>query len=110
MENNNYITKEFYDANMAEFRETVKEMIRAADARCESTLSQMRAEAAELKLDFQAKSDEMRENYKVVTVRLDNIDKRIDNIERSIDSLFTKLSLVFTGLTLIFTTIQYFLR
>ena len=102
MEDNNnqqYITREVFDANIL----AIREAIAASEARCERI-------AAELRTDFQAKSDEMRENYKVVTVRLDSIDKRIDNIERSIDSLFTKLSLVFTGLTLIFTAIQYFLR
>ena len=95
MESNNnqqYITREVFDANIL----AIREAIAASEARCERI-------AAELRTDFQAKSDEMRENYKVVTVRL-------DNIERAIDQLPTKLSAVFGVLALIFTAIQYFLR
>ena len=95
MESNNnqqYITREVFDANIL----AIREAIAASEARCERI-------AAELRTDFQAKSDEMRENYKVVTVRL-------DNIERAIDQLPTKLSAVFGILALIFTAIQYFLR
>ena len=42
--NNNYVTRDFYDANMAEFRNTVREMIAASEARCEKMLVEIKIE------------------------------------------------------------------
>ena len=102
MEDNKYITKEFYDANMAEFRETVKEMIRAADARCDRAVAEIRAEGAQMRADFAKLLADVQGNQ----VRLDNMDKRIDNMERSLDKFFRNVSIALTGMTLFFTVIQ----
>ena len=111
MENNNYITKEFYDANMAEFRETVKEMIRAADARCDRAVAeiraegaQMRAENAQMRADFAKLLADVQGNQ----VRLDNMDKRIDNMERSQEKFFRNFSIAAGVVTLFLTGLQVF--
>ena len=92
MDNNNYITKEFYDSNMREFKEAVREMIAAADARTDKAVAEMKAEAAE-----------MRAQYKITQIRL-------DNIERSLDRFFRNAGFVLAGMTLFFTFLQIFLR
>ena len=86
--NQDFITREVFDANILAIREAMA----ASEARCEKETAKMHNE------------------YEIVRTRLDSMDKRIDNIERSIDSLFTRLSFVFTVWTLLFTAIQYFLR
>ena len=88
MDNNNYITKEFYDSNMREFKEAVREMIAAADARTDKAVAEMKAEAAE-----------MRAQYKITQIRL-------ENIERSIEKFITRTSLILAGMTLLFTALQ----
>jgi len=99
MENNNYITKEFYDSNMREFKEAVYASMRAAEARCERIAAEMRVE-----------NEKMRSEFKATHQRLDNMDKRLDNMEKSQDRFFRNMSLALTGMTLLFTFLQIFLR
>ena len=102
--NNNYVTREFYDANMAEFRETVKEMIRAADARCDKAVAEIRAEGAQMRADFAKLLADVQGNQ----ARLDNMDRRIDNMERSLDKFFRNFSIAAGVATLFLTGLQLF--
>ena len=101
MESNNnqqHITREVFDANILAIREAMA----ASEARCERI-------AAEMRIDFQAKSDEMREKYNATQTRLDNMDKRIDNMERSQDKFFRNFSIAAGVVTLLFTGLQVFI-
>ena len=85
MENNNnnkeFITREIFDANIL----AIREAIAASEARCERMTAEMRNE------------------YKLV-------QQRLDNIEKSQDSFIRNMSLALTGMTLLFTFLQIFLR
>ena len=96
MDNSNYITKEFYDSNMREFKEAVYASMAAAEARCERIAADMRVE-----------NEKMRSEYKNAQAR---IESRLDNIERSLDNFFKISGVVLTGMTLLFTMLQIFLR
>ena len=101
--NNNYVTRDFYDANMAEFRATVREMIAASNARVDKAVAEMKADNARVLAESQAKAAEMREQYTITQIRL-------DNIERSLDKFFRNAGFVLAGMTLFFTFLQIFLR
>jgi len=90
MKNNNkeFITREIFDANIL----AIREAIAASEARCERMTAEMRNE------------------YKLTQIRLDNMDKRIDNIEKSLDKFFRDAGFVLAGMTLLFTMLQIFLR
>ena len=95
--NNNYVTREFYDANMAEFRETVREMIRAADARCDKAIAEIRAEGAQMRADFTKLLADVQGNQ-----------VRLDNMERSLDKFFRNFSIAAGVATLFLTGLQLF--
>ncbi|MBQ7560956.1 MAG: hypothetical protein IJS99_03845 [Synergistaceae bacterium] len=86
--NKEYITREIFDANILAIREAMA----ASEARHERIAAEMRTE------------------YALTQIRLDNMNKRIDNIERSQDRFFRNMSLALTGMTLLFTLLQIFLR
>lgn len=90
MKNNNkeFITREIFDANIL----AIREAIAASEARCERMTAEMRNE------------------YKLTQIKLDNMDKRIDNIEKSLDKFFRNAGFVLAGMTLLFTMLQIFLR
>ena len=94
--NNNYVTRDFYDSNMREFKEAVYASMAAAEARCERIAADMRVE-----------NEKMRSEYKNAQAR---IESRLDNIERSLDNFFKISGVVLTGMTLLFTLLQIFLR
>ena len=76
-----FITREIFDANILAIRESMA----ASEARCERMTAEMRNE------------------YKLV-------QQRLDNIEKSQDSFIRNMSLALTGMTLLFTFLQIFLR
>lgn len=96
--NQEYITRDFYDSNMREFKESVHALIAAADARFERIAADMRVE-----------NEKMRTEFRLTQQRLDSMDKRIDNIERSQDRFFRNMGFALTGMTLFFTAVQVLL-
>ena len=103
--NNNYVTRDFYDSNMREFKESVREMIAAANARTDKAVAEMKAETALIRADFAKLLADVQGNQQ----RLDNMDRRIDNIEKSLDRFFRNAGFALTGMTLFFTAIQVLL-
>ena len=101
-DNQEYITRDFYDANMAEFRATVREMIAASNARVDKAVAEMRADFANMKMEFA----NMKADFAVNQMRFDNMEKRLDNMEKSQDKFFRNIGLALTGMTLLFTVTQ----
>lgn len=106
MSDNNYVTRDFYDSNMREFREAVNASMIAAEARCERIAADMRAQAAEMRAegekmraDFKTQSAELRTQYKIT-------QQRLDNIERLLDNFFKMTGFALAGMTLLLTATQ----
>ena len=91
-----FITRDFYDSNMREFKEAVYASMAASEARHERIAADMRVE-----------NEKMRAEFKATQMR---IETRLDNIERSLDNFFKISGFVLAGMTLLFTLLQIFLR
>ena len=110
--NQEYITRDFYDANMAEFRATVREIIAAADARTDRAIAEMKADFANMRADFANMKTEfanMKADFAVNQMRFDNMERRLDNMEKAQDNFFRNAGFVAAGMTLFFTAIQVLL-
>ncbi|MBQ7560951.1 MAG: hypothetical protein IJS99_03820 [Synergistaceae bacterium] len=105
-DNRKYITRDFYDSNMREFKEAVNASIAAAEARCERIAADMRADNARVLAEFKAQSAELRAQYAITQEKFTSVDKRLDNIEKSQDKFFRNTGLALTGMTLLFTALQ----
>ena len=108
--NNNYITKEFYDSNMREFKEAVYASMAAAEARCEKAAAEAEARCEKIVAEIRVENEKMRSEFKATHQRLDNMDRRLDNMEKSQDRFFRNMGFALTGMTLLFTMLQIFLR
>ena len=86
--NQEYITRDFYDSNMREFKESVHALIAAADARFERIAADMRVENEKMRTEFRL------------------TQQRLDNMEKSLDSFFKFSGFALAGMTLLFTATQ----
>ncbi|MBQ7578783.1 MAG: hypothetical protein IJT21_11025 [Synergistaceae bacterium] len=97
MSESEYVRKDLYDSNMQEIRA----LMAASEARHEKIAAEIRVVNAENLARHEKIAAEMKSDYKVMSIRLDNMENTINFIMQRLNFLIAGLTLGFTILSML---------